>query len=155
MTNKTYLQAAALGVATGMRSMSALLALSRSTSRKKSWKRTIFSVLASPAASALLPVAAVGELIGDKLPMVPDRTDPLPLAGRLLFGALAGAALFTSEKEPAAVGAAMGVLGTLAGTFAAYRVRKAAGQKLPLPGWLLGVIEDALTYSLALRILRD
>ena len=44
----------------------------------------------------IFSVFAVGELIADKLPFIPGRTQAGPLAVRVIFGALCGAALCIS-----------------------------------------------------------
>ncbi len=156
MTKNIHLQAAALGLAAAMRSMSAPLALTRlPNSDKEAWENSVFSPLASSRAATVLPFMAAGEMVGDKLPFVPNRTNVGPLMGRIGSGGIAGAALFAARNKPVGAGAAIGALAAFVGTFAAFNVRKAAGQKLPLPGWLLGIIEDAGAYALALNVLRD
>src|ERR1700733_7967864 len=66
---------------------------------------------------------AVGELIADKLPFIPARTQAGPLAVRVVFGAICGAALAVSSGASPAVGAISGGLGGVAGAFAGYTYR--------------------------------
>lgn len=70
------LRSAALGSAAGARSMTPIAVLAL---RQRGWVR------------ALAGVAALGELVVDKLPQAPSRLRPGPLAGRVVLGALAGA----------------------------------------------------------------
>ena len=44
-----------------------------------------------PVSVIVFAVLAVGELIGDKLPMTPNRTAAFPLFARICFGGLVGA----------------------------------------------------------------
>ena len=49
--------------------------------------------MGSTTAVAILSVLAIGELIADKLPMIPKRTAPVPLVARVVTGGLCGACL--------------------------------------------------------------
>src|ERR1700750_343344 len=51
---------------------------------------------------------AVGELIADKLPFIPPRTQAGPLGVRILFGAMCGAALCFSAAASPILGAILG-----------------------------------------------
>ena len=86
---------------------------------------------------------AIGELINDKLPKTPSRKAPVPFAGRVLMGALCGAAL--GAPSQALIGGLLcGVLGAVAGTLGGYEIRtrvvKAIGGK-DLP---IALLEDAI-----------
>jgi uncharacterized membrane protein len=48
----------------------------------------------------IFSVFAIGELIADKLPFIPPRTRAGPLAVRVIFGALCGAALCFPAATP-------------------------------------------------------
>src|SRR5205085_2273003 len=63
-----------------------------------------------------LTVAAAGELVGDKLPAVPARTAPGPLAERVVAGALVGHV--AAGPAGAALGAAAAVAGAFGGRWA-------------------------------------
>jgi uncharacterized membrane protein len=100
----------------------------------------------------LLGLTTLGEFVLDQLPMVPDRIAPLPLAGRMVCGALAGAVACVGARQPALLGAALGALGGLRGTFASYHLRRRLATRLP--GVLAGGIEDALALALGQGLLR-
>jgi uncharacterized membrane protein len=98
-------------------------------------------------APAILLLGA-GELVGDKLPATPPRTDPPGLAARVATGGLCGyrfdGVLGVAVAAVAAVGAAYG------GREARARIVKAT--KLPDP--VVAVAEDALALSLAALAVR-
>lgn len=94
-------------------------------------------------ARVLLPVAAAGEAVGDKLAAVPARTSPPALAGRLASGGLCGIAV------AGASGAALGLLGAAAGAFGGQRARAALGRLTGWPDPMVGMIEDGAAASLA------
>ncbi|MCB7135292.1 hypothetical protein [Cellulosimicrobium marinum] len=103
---------------------------------------------------ALLAVAVVGELVGDKLPSTPSRLDPPGPAVRAASGA-AGAVLLARRRHGAGVtvvAACVGAAGALAGTWggAAWR-RLAVGVR---PDWPGAVAEDAAALTLAAWALR-
>lgn len=101
-------------------------------------------LLASPGASRLLALMAVGELVADKLPSVPARIEIPSLVGRAGSGALCGAAVAGWRGEAAAGAALAGAVGALASTFLAYHLRKAAGDATGVPDPVLALAEDAL-----------
>lgn len=95
----------------------------------------------------LLTALAVGELVADKLPVVPNRTDVGPLVGRLLAGAVCGMALGASHGQ-ATAGVLAGCLGALTGTFGGFRLRARLATRLgaDLPAAL---IEDVVAVGMA------
>lgn len=152
---KPYLLAGALGVLAGLRSMSPLFILSvRANRRPRALAGTPFARLATPRARAVLALAAGGELIGDKLPQVPARTVPVALAGRVVFGALAGAGVCLEGRRPAPAGALLGGLAAFAGSYGGYYLRRSLGRDLHLPSPLDGLAEDALAIALGRAIAR-
>src|SRR5829696_5132124 len=81
----------------------------------------------------LATASAAGELAVDKLPFTPSRLDPLPLAGRLGFGSLAGGIVGRETGLSWPVGALLGAAGSAAGSVAGYWVRKRAVESTGLP----------------------
>ena len=86
---------------------------------------TPLAFLDSTAARYILVVAmlAPAELVADKLPFTPARTGIGSFTGRIVSGALSGAALTVGLGGSLAVGAAAGGLGAVVGTLAGYRAR--------------------------------
>jgi hypothetical protein len=85
----------------------------------------------------------------DKLPRTPNRTDPGPLAARLVFGGLVGAIAATGLRGPALEGVILGVTGALIGAFGGYLVRRELVQLLNCKDWQIAVAEDALALGCA------
>jgi uncharacterized membrane protein len=95
-------------------------------------------------------VAAIGELINDKLPKTPSRKVPPQFIVRVLTGALSGAALGASRQSTFAglvAGAIGAVAGTLGGSEFRARLGKAFGKDLPA-----ALVEDAIAIVGAILI---
>jgi uncharacterized membrane protein len=90
-----------------------------------------------------VPLLAAGELIGDKLPFIPPRSDPPSLLGRVASGTAVGG-LVAGPR-----GAGAGAAGAAATTYASERLRAALGERLPISDPLLGLAEDALVIAVA------
>ena len=156
----SYLRATGLGAVAGMRSMTAPAALSlhftRAIGRPRS-SQPPAAWLASPRAATALSLLALGELVGDKLPFVPDRVDPLPLAGRAVAGALVGAAVVGAnggDTRRTVVGGLLGAAAAVAAAHLFYRLRRGAAERLGVPDPLLAFAEDALAIGAARALVR-
>ena len=149
MTNVT-LQAIGLGVIAGMRSMSAPALTSNHFAQHPSpaLADSPLKGLGLPQTSLVLKFMAAGEIGVDKLPGVPNRTDPGPLGARAVSGAVCGAAVFLAAGKPAAWGAAIGAAAAIASTFATYTLRHRAGQVSKIPDYGLAAAEDGLVLGL-------
>ncbi len=149
-------RALGLGAVAGVRSMSAPALLSRAASRGYigGIEDTPFAFLASPRAARILTVLAVGEALADKLPFAPDRISAPGLLGRMASGALVGAALFAAAERRAAPGAGLGLLSAAAASYPSYYLRVKTQEKLGVPNWAAGLVEDALAEGAGLLALR-
>ncbi|AIZ62527.1 hypothetical protein PK28_00330 [Hymenobacter sp. DG25B] len=138
-----------MGVIAGMRSMSAPALLSGALREQPSGRlaHSKFSWLQNGAVSAGLKALAGAEMVGDKLPTMPNRTEPVSVVGRTLSGALVGAALYKLNRQKLLRGAAVGGLGALAGTFGAFALRKLADNSGTTKEPWTGFIEDALVVA--------
>ena len=143
------LRAGLLGVVAGLRSQlpSAVLA-----ARGLAPAGGPLKLLGSGAGRRTSYLAAAGELVADKLPVTPSRMSRGPLVGRLLGGAVAGAALASATGvrgarlvPPVVAGGAGAYLGTWGG----YTVRKAAVGATGLPDPVVAVGEDLIAFGLA------
>jgi uncharacterized membrane protein len=148
-------RALGLGAVAGIRSMSAPALLSRAASRGdiEGIEGTTFAFLASPRAARILTVLAVGEALADKLPFSPDRISPPGLVGRMASGGLVGAALFAAAQHRAAIGAGLGLLASAAASYPSYYLRVKTQERLGLPNWAVGLVEDALAEGTGLLAL--
>jgi uncharacterized membrane protein len=130
MTRTALADIIRLGTVTGMRSMAGPAALSMRGS--SAWKR-------------IVPLLAVGEMVADKTSFVGDRTDPLPLAGRALMGALVGGTVARDHRGSVIAGGLIGAMTAVVAAHLAYRIRT----RMPTSSPLGGVIEDAFVIGLA------
>ncbi len=144
---------AGLGAATGLRSMAAPSQLSRylCESPGRAAKGRAAGVMAWPAARSVLQFAALGEMVVDKLPIVPDRIEAGPLLGRVVWGAVAGGVLAQLNRESCIQGALLGGAAAAAATatYAGYYVRKALTQDEGLPDLPVALSEDVIAIALA------
>jgi uncharacterized membrane protein len=92
-------------------------------------------------------LAALGELVGDKLPNIGNRIDPAPLAGRVVAGALIGAAvagLTGRDKKNAAVG---GAVAAFLGAHLSFHFRRVLTNHMPAIAAAL--VEDVVVLGAA------
>lgn len=142
----TYALAAGMGVIAGMRSMSAPALLSRHLSQQKGRDGSVARLLASRRTATVLTLLAGGEMVADKTPFVPSRTEPPSLAGRALAGALSGAAI-ADRRGGSQVGAALlGAAAAVGATHLAYNLRVEAEERSGIPNAILGLVEDAVVW---------
>ncbi len=99
-------------------------------------------------------VLAAGELIGDKLPMTPDRISAFPLIARVCFGGLVGALAATGLHASAVEGIILGSLSALGGAFVGYFIRRLLVEEKNNPDMVVAVCEDALTIVLSVIAMR-
>lgn len=98
----------------------------------------------------LATASAAGELAIDKLPFTPSRLDPMPFAGRLGFGALAGGIVGSEAGRGwRFLGALLGAAGSAVGSVAGYWTRKRAADAFELPDLPIALVEDAVAIALA------
>ncbi len=88
---------------------------------------------------------AIGELIADKLPFIPGRTQPGPLIVRVVFGAMCAAAMAISGAASPVLGAALGAVGAVFGAFAGYTYRTHLAARVP--DLVLALLEDLVAIG--------
>jgi uncharacterized membrane protein len=108
---------------------------------------TSFHFLHHPASLVIFTLFAVGELVADKLPSTPSRTQAVPLAIRFLTGALCGGALCAAGGAAWLVGALLGGVGGIAGAFAGYHARHTLVAKSHWPDLVVALLEDAVAIG--------
>jgi uncharacterized membrane protein len=99
----------------------------------------------SGTASKKITQLAVSELIADKAPFTPSRLKAVPLASRVVSGAICGATIYGVVKRPLSEGAVLGGLGAIAGAFAGYHTRKRLNRDTP--DLAVAVMEDAFAIG--------
>ena len=104
--------------------------------------------MGSTTAVAIFSVLAIGELIADKLPMIPKRTAAAPLLARIITGALCGACLCVAAGQSLVAGAILGGISAIVGAFVGYGIRSRLNSHInDLP---VALCEDAVAVGLAL-----
>jgi len=141
---------AALGALSGVRSLgpSALVAkeMARRTSSMRRKRKGIARWLARG-----LPLLALGEILFDKAPGAPDRTDATSVLGRMAAGAALGAYVLRRSR---ALGAVVGGAAAVAATYASFALRSAATRRGQVPGVVAGLLEDGLMATAGSRLAR-
>jgi uncharacterized membrane protein len=123
-------RAAALGTVTGARTFLAPAALAL---RGRLGKVAKFAV----------PPLALGEIVGDKLPMAPPRVEGPGLVGRVVSGAISGR---VSGGSP---GLRAGAAFALAATYPSQTLRAAIVKHTPIPDIACAVPEDLIGATVA------
>jgi len=104
-------------------------------------------ILATKPAVALFTLAALSELIADKLPTAPNRTAPLGLGARVAFGLLCGAAIAIASHQQVWLGALLGLCGSMAGSFGGFQARGRLVKALKWPDLVIALVEDAVAIG--------
>jgi uncharacterized membrane protein len=137
-----------LGVVAGLRSFTAPAALVWAAHR--GWlilHGAPLSFMASTAATIIFILLAVGELIADQLPSIPSRTAPPGLIARIVTGGLCGSGIAAAGSQSLAVGAILGIVGALIGTFGGYQARTRLVKALKVPDLVVATLEDAVAVG--------
>jgi len=113
-----------------------------------------FSLLRSRGTLVVTGLAAAGELVGDKLPMVPSRLQTGPFIGRLVIGGLTGAAIGAAARLNPIVCGVLGGGAAAAGSYAGASYRKAAGAT-GVPDVVWALLEDATALGLGYAALKQ
>jgi uncharacterized membrane protein len=143
-----YVLAFLIGVAAGLRAMTPPAAVCWAA--RLGWLKlqgTPLAFLGHAVTPWIFTVAAIGELINDKLPKAGSRKAPPAFIARIVMGALCGAAL-GATAEALAGGLILGAFGAVVGTLGGYefraRLARAAGKDLPI-----ALLEDAIAIALS------
>jgi uncharacterized membrane protein len=107
------------------------------------------SFMGSRTAVAIFSIFAIGELIADKLPKTPKRTDFAPLLARILLGGLSGACLSAAAGKSLLAGAVVGGIGAVVGSFAGYEIRRRIVTNLHVKDLFVAIFEDVIAITLA------
>jgi len=123
---------ALMAAATGARTMVGVTAASR---------------LRSPQIANVAAAFALLELLGDKIPGIPNRTDVAPMLGRVAAGAFIGASVARATGRDRIAGALVGSLFAFAGAQLSFRLRRSLAQILP--PMLAAAVEDVAVVATA------
>jgi uncharacterized membrane protein len=148
-----YLGCFSIGIIAGLRSLTAPALVSWAAhlgwlDLSGSW----LSFLGSRAAAIILSLLALGELVADKLPKTPKRTNLGPLVFRMITGGFSSMALCASAHQPPVIGTMLGVLGSIAGAFAGYEIRHRLVEAFEVPDFGVAAAEDIVAIGGGLLI---
>lgn len=132
-----------IGALAGLRAMSPLAAVAWAAHLR--WiplAGTPLNFLTSPISVGIFTLAAIGELINDKLPKTPPRTAPPGFIARLVVGAFTGAAVGVAAHQLVLVGAVVGMVGAVVGTYGGYKARTGLVRALGVPDFVIALLED-------------
>jgi uncharacterized membrane protein len=147
------LLAFAIGIVAGLRSMTAPAVVSWAAHLGwLSLESSSLAFMAAPATAYLLTIAAIGELVFDKLPSTPSRLTPVPLIARLVIGGLSGGAIAVAARGTLVAGVVCGGLGGIAGALAGYHFRRGLVTRFRLPDVAAALVEDAVTIAGAVLV---
>lgn len=104
-------------------------------------------LLATPRIAGGAAALAAIELVADKLPFLPDRTEPGPLFGRIVAGGAIGIALASATGNDKARGALIGAAAAFAGAFVGFHARRLLADRMDATAAAL--VEDAAVGALA------
>jgi uncharacterized membrane protein len=156
--NRELALIAGLGFVTGLRSMTGLAGIARALAVPRSARRGTgarASGATADRASKAAALLALGEMIADKLPGMPARTEPVPLLGRVAVGAYIGATL---ARNSGAVGGIVGAATALLGSYCGKEMRERLSGRDRPTDVALGFLEDAIAVgatTLLARALRS
>lgn len=155
MVDKGLVRIVGLGFVSGLRTISGPAHLTRHLKQNppEEWPHPLLRLVGEEPVVSLVQLFAGGELIADKLPFVPARTDLLPLTGRAASGAAVGAALSALEGWSLWLGAALGGAAAVAGAAAGYEARRALTHDKGLPDFVVALAEDALVVGMGRKVL--
>jgi len=114
---------------------------------------TPLNFLSHPITRWIFGIAAIGELVNDKLPKTPSRKTPPQFIVRIVTGALSGAAIGASQQS-LIVGLIAGAIGAVVGTLGGAELRgrlvaAIGGKDLPI-----ALLEDVIAIVGGLLIVR-
>ncbi len=137
----------AIGVMTGLRGMCGPAAVAHRLSKADDGTSKRRSALATA-----LKLAAAGEMVVDKVPGIPPRTDPGPLAGRAVFAAASAAALSDGPPVHKGIAVMTAMVCAIASASAATGLRRRLTLEAGVPDILVAFAEDGIAVWLAGRV---
>ena len=159
--NAGYARAATLGFVAGLRSMTPFALLSAASQRQglppgfAAMQPAPLSLLRSRGTLVVTGLAAAGECVGDKLPMVPSRLQTGPFIERLVVGGLVGAAIGADARLSLIICGVLAAAAAAAGSYAGASYRKAADDVTGVPDVVWALLEDATALGLGYAALKQ
>lgn len=152
-SNNDVWKAAGFGVLAGMRTLTAPAFLAHELSRKPSRRlKRALPGLTSKRVSQRLRVLALGEMVADKSPKALSRIDRRLIGGRVIAGAITGAAVSRDRKGARLGFAIVGAAAAIASSYFFYGFRSLVSGRLRVPNLVAGLFEDGLAIALGSRL---
>jgi uncharacterized membrane protein len=151
--NHVFVLALAIGVVAGLRSMIAPALVAWAA--RLGWinlQGTVVGWMSSTGTVVIFSLLALGELMGDKLPFTPKRTQLLPLSARIVLGGFCGLCFSAAMHRALFPAAMVGAIGGLIGAFAGYHIRKWLVRNLHTRDVVVAVAEDLITVGVAIFV---
>ena len=150
----TLTRSFAIGISAGMRTQMPAAVLTRQLADGglERGRGPIWSLLRRPGSRWVSLALASGELVGDKLPVTPNRIDGGAGIARLVTGAAMGALVASgvgTRSGGLLFAAATGALGGAVGSYGGYFARKSIVERYGLPDLPVALVEDTFSYTLA------
>ncbi len=150
----TLTRSFAIGISAGMRTMmpGAVVTWQIADGGLKRGAGPVWSFLRRDGTRKVALVTAVGELVGDKLPITPSRIEGNAGRGRLVIGAMMGGLVASglgARSGGLVIAVATGALGGAVGSYGGFYARKAIVKQYSLPDLPVALVEDAFSYALA------
>jgi uncharacterized membrane protein len=139
--------AALIGTSTGLRSQMGMAVLLNGTPRAQ-----LPALLRHRAIRPIAVTAALAELVADKLPSTPPRTEARGLVPRLGLGGLSAGLLARSAGAPPTAAAAVGAGAAVGAAFVGMAARGTLAKRMPPV--MAALAEDLVAVVLAVAALR-
>jgi len=107
----------------------------------------LLALLGTVPVVAIFTLAAISELVVDKLPRLPNRTSVPGLIARVLTGGGMGACIAAAGGQNLLPGMALGAIGGIAGAYAGFHARKRLVEALRVPDLYIALGEDLFTIG--------
>ncbi len=143
-----YRSATRIGITAGLRSMTPLALLAWTSEQEHNIPLAATQEHRPSTLQAITGLAAVGEIIADKLPTIPSRLESRFFVGRMIIGAVAGAIICRRAGQPLIQGAMRGAIGASIGTIVGYTYRTLVAQTTSIPDVVLATIEDIVALNI-------
>jgi uncharacterized membrane protein len=151
MPETPYTAALTLGAVSGMRSMMAPAVIAWAARRSGvDLESTPFSAFKGPGIGRTAAALVVGEMVADKTPFVPGRTDSTALLTRAVTGGAAGAAVFKARKQNVLLGAVVGAAAAVGAAYVTYHLRKKAAKRFQVSDRVVALVEDGIALTAGL-----
>lgn len=149
-----YSKAASLGAVAGLRAFAAPALLNYFVTHGEN-SQLNSNYLSSPKISAAINLLAAGELIGDKMPFTPNRTELPGLIARIVSGAFVGGSICAARRKDFWAGATIGAVSAVAAAYAGQHIRQKIADESGIPSAFLGAVEDATAIGIGVNALKD